>query len=112
MRQRLFFYKKEEQELSFLLFPAPFAKIAFAKTHQAKGDSMNSITDLLDLEDSDIIISDSVIDGSRKILTLETPPSAHFCPCCGYRMHSRGIKKRSKTTTVSKIGDIDVEVFR
>lgn len=55
---------------------------------------MNSITDLLDLEDSDIIISDSVIDGTRKILTLETPPSAHFCPCCGYRMHSKGIKKR------------------
>ena len=72
MRRHLFFLtKKEEQELSCLLFPAPFAKIAFAKTHQAKGDSMNSITDLLDLEDSDIIISDSVIDGARKIVSVK-----------------------------------------
>lgn len=32
---------------------------------------MNSITDLLDLEDSDIIISDSVIDGARKIVSVK-----------------------------------------
>lgn len=56
---------------------------------------MNSITQLLDLEDSDIIISDIQIQGQTKTLTLETPPSVHFCPSCGYRMHSRGIKKRT-----------------
>ncbi len=31
---------------------------------------------------------------------------------CHSCVTARGIKKRSKTTTVSKIGDIDVEVFR
>jgi hypothetical protein len=41
---------------------------------------MNSITQLLDLEDSDIIISDIQIQGQTKPLTLETLPSAHFCP--------------------------------
>ena len=56
---------------------------------------MNSITDLLDLEDNDIIISDIQIQGQTKTITLETPPVAHFCPSCGYRMHSRGIKKRT-----------------
>jgi transposase len=56
---------------------------------------MNSITQLLDLEDSDIIISDIQIQGQTKTLTLETRPSAHFCPSCGFRMHSRGVKKRT-----------------
>lgn len=56
---------------------------------------MNSITELLDLEDSDIFISDTKIDDDRKIITIETHPSAHFCPCCGFRMHSRGIKTRT-----------------
>ena len=55
---------------------------------------MNSITDLLDLEDTDIIITDIQIQGQTKTLTLETPPTARFCPICGFRMHSRGVKKR------------------
>lgn len=56
---------------------------------------MNSITELLDLEDNDIIIKDVIIQGQTKTLTLETPPIAHYCPLCGYRMHSRGIKSRT-----------------
>ena len=55
---------------------------------------MNSITELLDLEDTDIIVSDVHIEGTEKTLTLETHPTAHYCPCCGFRMHSRGIKQR------------------
>jgi transposase len=60
-----------------------------------QGGHMNSITDLLDLEDTDIIISDVQIQGQTKTLTLETLPSIRFCPNCGFRMHSRGIKKRT-----------------
>lgn len=56
---------------------------------------MNNITDLLDLEDTDVIISDIRIQGQTKTITLETPPTVHFCPSCGYRMHSRGIKNRT-----------------
>lgn len=56
---------------------------------------MNSITELLDLEDCDIFISNTQIEGPRKTLTLETHPGAAYCPCCGFRMHSRGIKKRT-----------------
>ena len=56
---------------------------------------MNSITDLLDLEDSDINISDIIVEGQTKTLIIETPPVAHYCPTCGYRMHSRGVKKRT-----------------
>ena len=55
---------------------------------------MDTITELLDLEDADIYISDISIDGTKKYVTLETPPQIHFCPACGFRMHSRGIKKR------------------
>ncbi|MBQ9140953.1 MAG: ISL3 family transposase [Lachnospiraceae bacterium] len=56
---------------------------------------MNSITELLDLENLDIIISDITIQGTTKTLTLETRPCAHFCPSCGFKMHSKGIKKRT-----------------
>lgn len=55
---------------------------------------MNRITELLDLEDSDIFISDISIQGTTKFLTLETKLCAHYCPSCGFKMHSRGIKKR------------------
>lgn len=56
---------------------------------------MNSITELLNLEDTDITITDISIQGTSKTLTLETRPSLHFCPSCGFKMHSRGIKKRT-----------------
>lgn len=58
---------------------------------------MNRITDLLDLEDANVIISDIQIQGQTKTIILETPPAAHFCPSCGFRMHSRGIKNRTIT---------------
>ena len=56
---------------------------------------MNSITELLDLEDADIRITDISIEGTRKILTLETKVVSHYCPICGFKMHSRGIKVRT-----------------
>ena len=55
---------------------------------------MNRITELLDLEDSDVFISDITIQGTTKFLTLETKLCVHHCPACGFKMHSRGIKKR------------------
>jgi len=56
---------------------------------------MNDITDLLDLEDSSLNITDITISGDKKIVTLETTPTIHYCPVCNYRMHSRGIKTRT-----------------
>lgn len=55
---------------------------------------MHRITELLDLEDSDIFISDITVQGTTKFLTLETKLCTHHCPSCGFKMHSRGIKKR------------------
>lgn len=56
---------------------------------------MNSITELLDLEDTNIIVTDTSIQGHTKTITLESIPTPHFCPSCGYRMHSRGTKNRT-----------------
>ncbi len=47
---------------------------------------MNSITELLDLEDSDIFISDTKVEGTKKTIVLETHPEIIFCPSCGFRM--------------------------
>lgn len=55
---------------------------------------MYTITDLLDLEDSNIVITDTIIDGQTKTLVIETPVSLHSCTLCGFKMHSRGIRKR------------------
>lgn len=55
---------------------------------------MNTITELLDLEDSDIYISDIKIEGTQKIITLEIHPTIPFCSQCDFRMHSRGVKQR------------------
>ena len=43
-----------------------------AKIHSQKGGYMNTITELLNLEDSDILISDISVQGTTKALTLET----------------------------------------
>ena len=77
-----------------LFFPS-FCMIVLAETPKQKGGYMNSITNLLDLEDTDIEITDIQIQDQTKTLTLSTPPVPHFCPSCGFRMYSRGIKKRT-----------------
>ena len=56
---------------------------------------MNSITELLNLEDADIFISDISIQGTTKTLTLESKLYPHYCPSCGFKMHSKGIKNRT-----------------
>lgn len=55
---------------------------------------MNDITAFLDLEDSSIIIEDVTTSGRLKTITLSTKPEIRFCPQCGSRMHSRGLKVR------------------
>lgn len=55
---------------------------------------MNSITQLLDLEDPDIFISDVSVEGTVKTITLETKILPRYCPSCGFRMHSKGIHTR------------------
>jgi len=56
---------------------------------------MNLITGLLNLEDADVFVSDEHVQDDCYFITLETHPSTHFCPLCGFRMHSRGIKTRT-----------------
>lgn len=55
---------------------------------------MNSITELLNIEDNNLRVTNISIEGSQKTITLETFPSAHYCPACGFRMYSKGIKVR------------------
>lgn len=55
---------------------------------------MDSITHFLDLEDNNVIITSIDTQGSTKTITIETPVEPHFCPACGFKMYSRGVKKR------------------
>ena len=54
----------------------------------------NAVKKLLDLEDENVVITDIKVNGFEKIVTIETILTPHYCPCCDYKMHSRGIKKR------------------
>lgn len=56
---------------------------------------MNDILQLLDLGDENIKIVDVNIDGDVKAITVEKRLEEHFCPMCGFKMHSRGIKTRT-----------------
>lgn len=56
---------------------------------------MNGIIDLLDIEDENIIIKEIRIEGKEKFIHLETELRPHYCPACGAKMYSRGVKKRT-----------------
>ena len=55
---------------------------------------MNDIISFLDIEDPRVTVEDISINGNIKTVTLMTPPEVRFCPLCGCRMYSRGIRKR------------------
>lgn len=55
---------------------------------------MNNIISFLDIEDASIIVEDISTEGRVKTVTLSTQPEVRFCPQCGFRMHSRGIRIR------------------
>ena len=55
---------------------------------------MYNITDLLNLEDTNLNVTSIISEGTVKTITIETDVTSHYCPCCGFRMHSRGIRQR------------------
>ena len=56
---------------------------------------MDNIIKFLNFEDGGLEeVSQAVKDGKR-YLTIQKKPVPHFCPVCSYRMHSKGITKRT-----------------
>ena len=55
---------------------------------------MDNITELLNIEDKSLSVTDITVEGNKKFITMETIPSSHYCPICGFKMHSKGIKVR------------------
>lgn len=55
---------------------------------------MNDIIKLLNLKDENIIINGIEILDNTKIISIELPLKEHFCINCGFKMYSKGIKKR------------------
>ena len=53
---------------------------------------MNSITELFNLGDNDIILSNIETQRTTKILTVETIPITHHC---AIKIHSNGIEIRT-----------------
>lgn len=54
----------------------------------------NIITKFLNLEDDDIIVKDISTSGNAHTVTLEKKISEHYCPSCGVRMYSMGVRER------------------
>jgi len=56
---------------------------------------MDNITEFLNFEDDGLEVLDQMIEGGKRILTLQKRPAPHFCSVCSYRMHSKGITPRT-----------------
>lgn len=65
---------------------------------------MNDIINLLGLEDETVKVNDASISGTAKIITLEKVLYDHYCPSCGCRMYSRGVKTRTVNHPVFQDG--------
>lgn len=55
----------------------------------------NNITKFINLKDADIEIKRIDTIGMTKVITLEKRLFPHYCPLCGFKMHSRGIYQRT-----------------
>lgn len=73
---------------------------------------MNIITSLLDIEDNDLELLSCEVQGLKKIVTVGSMPTPHFCPQCFYKMHSRDIKTRTVNHPVLQDGYQLVIKFR
>ncbi|MCF0186900.1 MAG: ISL3 family transposase [Bacteroidaceae bacterium] len=56
---------------------------------------MNDITNILGLEDSSIDILSVTVEGSTREFTIEKKLVPVYCPACGCRMYSKGIRVRT-----------------
>ena len=65
---------------------------------------MDNIIKLLGIEDEEIEITKVETIGKQKVITVETKPARHFCPSCGSRMYSRGIKRRKVRHSILQDG--------
>lgn len=54
----------------------------------------NNIIELLKLKDYNLIISIKEITDKNVLIEVEHPLVEHFCPNCGFKMHSKGIRTR------------------
>lgn len=55
---------------------------------------MHDIIEFLGLEDLDLNVTKTELIGRTRYVTVSSFPTAHFCPQCGFRMHSKGIHQR------------------
>lgn len=65
---------------------------------------MNDIINLLGLEDETVKIIDVSIADGCKTITAEKILYDHYCPSCGCRMYSRGVKVRTVNHPVFQDG--------
>ena len=56
---------------------------------------MNNIINFLCLPDNDIEVTNIEISGDTKYVYIRKILTPMFCPNCNYRMHSKGVRKRS-----------------
>ena len=58
-------------------------------------NNINNIIKLLHIEDDGIRVIDMYDKGDTRTVIIERIPDLHYCPVCGCRMYSKGIRKRT-----------------
>lgn len=65
---------------------------------------MDNIIKFLNFEDGDLEEVDQYVKDGKRYLTIQKRIVPHFCPVCSYRMHSKGITKRTVNHPVMQDG--------
>lgn len=83
----------------FLPFPLKYCCVNFGK-----GSNMNDIIHLLNLEDENLILEQVQVIDNIKYISFSKAPQPQYCPLCGVRMHSRGVRIRKVNHPVLQDG--------
>ncbi len=65
---------------------------------------MNDIIHLLNLEDENLILEQVQVIDNIKYISFSKAPQPQYCPLCGVRMHSRGVRIRKVNHPVLQDG--------
>jgi len=55
----------------------------------------DNIINFLNFEDPGLEPVSCCVEKGKRVVTLQKKPEPHYCPICGYRMHSKGIRTRT-----------------
>lgn len=64
----------------------------------------NDIITLLNINDEDVEVKKIVVEGDKKIITIQKKLKKYYCPCCNTRLNSKGLSTRMVNHPITQDG--------